>query len=321
LRRFDHLIIHNVMTKHFNLPLTAALARLAETGAIVHGIAWCHDFSWTSPSSESKMHPGYPWDFLRAPLDDLTYVTVSEQRQQELAKLFKVALPTIRLAYNGVEPSLLLGLSAEGSALIERLSLLESDLVLLMPVRVTRAKNIEYALNVLAALKTLCRSPRLVVTGPPDPHDPVSVEYFKSLLALREQLGLTQEMAFVFESGPDTGEPYIVTEELVAELYRASDVVFMPSHREGFGMPVLEAGLLGIPVVSTAVPAAAEIGEPDVLVFSLDTPAEVLAGQILTLVNNNTISRFRRLIRHNYTWQALFQHSIQPLLAAERKPA
>jgi len=65
LSRFDNLIVHNVFTKHFNLPLTAALCRLLDGGQIRHCIAWCHDFTWTSPRSRSKVHPGHPWDLLR----------------------------------------------------------------------------------------------------------------------------------------------------------------------------------------------------------------------------------------------------------------
>ena len=51
LSRFDHLIVHNVFTKHFNLPLTAALFELLDAQVIQHCIAWCHDFTWTSPHS------------------------------------------------------------------------------------------------------------------------------------------------------------------------------------------------------------------------------------------------------------------------------
>jgi hypothetical protein len=62
--RFDNLIVHNVFTKHFNLPLTAAIFNLLDRGAIRNCIAWHHDFTWTSPRSGSKVHAGYPWDLL-----------------------------------------------------------------------------------------------------------------------------------------------------------------------------------------------------------------------------------------------------------------
>jgi glycosyltransferase involved in cell wall biosynthesis len=116
LRSVDHVIVHNVFTKHFNLPLTAALNHLLDRGQISHCIAWCHDFSWTSPHSRSSVHPGYPWNLLRTYRTDVSYVTVSKYRQAELAGLFGCPPDKIRVIYDGVDPADLFGLSAEGQA-------------------------------------------------------------------------------------------------------------------------------------------------------------------------------------------------------------
>ena len=151
------------------------------------------------------MFPGQPWDLLRTLHDKVTYVVVSAQRQQELAALFGCPLERIHVVYNGVDPAELLGLTPTGWDLVQRLGLLEADLILLMPVRVTQAKNIEYALQVTAALKAQGLRPKLILTGPPDPHDPESMTYFRSLQDLRAQLGVEEEMRFVFESGPNAG--------------------------------------------------------------------------------------------------------------------
>ncbi len=314
LSQFDSVIVHNVFTKHFNLPLTAALHRLLDQGAVPNCIAWCHDFTWTSPSSSSKVHPGYPWDLLRAYRTDVTYVVVSQRRQQELAELFECRLEEIRVVYNGVDPGLLLGISAQGQALLYRLGLLECDLVLLMPVRVTQAKNIEYALHTVAALKAGGCRPKLILTGPPDPHDANSMAYFRELQALRQELGIDEEMRFVFESGPDPEEAFIIEPEVVGDLFRVSDLMFMPSHREGFAMPVLEAGLVGIPVVCTEVPAAVEIGGKDVILFDKDEDPAHLANRILAWSMESPVHRLRRRVRQNYTWQAIFARDIEPLL-------
>ncbi len=314
LGQFDNLVVHNVLTKHFNLPLTAALDQLLDMAMLPHCIAWCHDFTWTSTSSGSKVHPGYPWDLLRTQRPDVTYVVVSKRRQQELAGLFGCPEREIRVVYNGVDPKMLLGLSAEGAALVEHLGLLEQDLVLLMPVRVTQAKNIEYALRVVAALKARgCRS-KLILTGPPDPHDAASMAYFRSLQGLRRDLCVEEEMRFVFESGPDPEKPYLVDASVVGDLFRVSDLMFMPSHREGFAMPVLEAGLAGIPVVCTEVPAAVEIGGEDVITFDLDETPDGLAARILAWAESSPIHRLRRRVRQNYTWQAILRRDIEPLL-------
>ncbi len=320
LSRFDHVIIHNVFTKHYNLPLTAALFDLLDAHMIHQCIAWCHDFTWTSPHSRSKVRPGYPWDLLRTQRSDVDYVVVSRERQRTLVRLFNCPPERIRVIYNGVDPAVLLDLSSPGRALIERLGLQDSDLVILMPVRITPAKNIELALRIVAVLKARGCRPRLVVTGPPDPHDGASQAYFQSLRELRARLQVEPDARFVFESGPNSDQPYFIHEALVAELFRVSDVLFMPSHREGFGLPILEAGLIGIPVVCTEdVPAAQEIGGEDVLRFKTTDSPESIADLIQAWVQHSPVHRLRRRIKQDYSWPAIFQRDIAPLLTREER--
>jgi glycosyltransferase involved in cell wall biosynthesis len=189
-----------------------------------------------------------------------------------------------------------------------------------MPVRVTQAKNIEYALHVVKALKQSSCRPKLILTGPPDPHDANSMAYFRSLQKLRRELKVEREMRFVFESGPKPDEAYFIDLHIVGDLFRVSDIMFMPSHREGFGMPVLEAGLVGIPVVSTqAVPAVNEIGGRDVILFNpdLDDPNAV-AQKLLDWTAQSATHRLRRRVRQNYTWQSIFYRQIEPLFQSSR---
>ncbi|HSB00391.1 MAG TPA: glycosyltransferase family 4 protein [Anaerolineales bacterium] len=315
LASMDLLIVHNVFTKHFNLPLTAALFHLLDQGTIRHCVAWCHDLSWTSPHSRSKVFPDYPWDLLRTYRSDIAYVTISQERQREVVGLFGCSPEQIRVIYNGVDPGELLALSDVGLALIDRLGLWESDLSLLMPVRVTQAKNMELALHVVAALKKRSIRPKLVVTGPPDPHDEMNMEYFRVLLKLREKLDVAQEMRFVYESGPYPAEPFTIEMPVVAELLRVSDALFMPSQREGFGMPILEAGLAGIPVFSSdTVPATDEIGAQDVIRFSPQAEPGQVADLIFKWAEAGSVLRLRRRVRQNFTWQSIFQRKILPLL-------
>jgi glycosyltransferase involved in cell wall biosynthesis len=314
LASFDHVIAHNIFTTYFNLPLTIALWRLLDKKALKGFIAWCHDFTWSSPTSRDKVHPGYPWDSLRTYRPDVHYVTVSQARQTELAELLDVPLERIKVIYNGVDEETLLGLTLEGEALFHRLGVWRADLVLILPVRVTRAKKIDFAFRVVAALKATGRKPLLIVTGPPDPHAPDIMEYFAELKKLRSHLGIEKEARFVYESGPDADQPFIIDSHLVGELYRVSDALIMPSDHEGFGMPVLEAGLNGIPVFATDFPSSREIGRKDIFKIDKDDPPEKVADLIQFWADNNPVQRFRRRVRQEYTWQTLFDRDILPLL-------
>lgn len=314
---FTDLIVHNAFTKRFNLPLTAALFKLLDRGTVSHCVAWCHDVGWASDHSLPNLHQGHPWDLLRTRRDDVAYVVVSEARREELADVFDCPPGDIDVVYNGVDPAFLMGWTEAGRELIERLDLLSSDLILLMPMRVTQAKNIELALRVVAALKSEVGDVNLVLTGPPDPHDESSMAYFRQLQRLRRDLGVEDAMRFVYESGPGMEEGFTIGMSVVADLFRACDVVFMPSHREGFGMPVLEAGLVGKPMVCTEVPAAREIGDGDVLVIDSQGDPEVIADGIVSFVTETRVHRLRRRVRENFTWGAIFERDIRPLLQGD----
>ncbi len=317
VEQHDYVIIHNVLTMHFNLPLTAALCQLLDQRCIKNGIAWCHDFAWENPSFQLVTHHGYPWDLMQTQRSDLTYVVVSREKQQALGATFQCPAEAIHVVYNGVEPRHLLGLQPESEDLIERLALLQSDLVILMPVRITPNKNIEYALGLVAALKALACRTKLVITGPPDPHDIQSMQYFQTLRACRADLSLDDDVHFIFEMGHDPSEPLLISSAVVGDLLRMSDLMFMPSISEGFGIPVLEAGLLGIPAVcSDTIPAAVEIGQDDVILFDASKPPGELGKKILHEINHNALYRFRRRVKQHDTWQSIFSRDMQPLFSA-----
>jgi glycosyltransferase involved in cell wall biosynthesis len=320
LSSFDTWIVHNIFTKHFNIPLTAALIDLLKQGNPRNCIAWVHDITWTSPHSSSKVFPGFPWDLLRMPQPGVHYVAVSQERQKELAHLFGWEQAQIDVIYNGVDAHSTFGVTDESWQLIQRMGLMAADMVLIMPVRVTEAKNFELAARIVRALKDAHLHPRLVVTGPPDPHEMARMDYYQNLLALREQLGIGDEFCFVYDLPDEQGRPTQISQRQVADLIRVSDALLMPSHREGFGMPVLEGGLVGVPVfVSQRVPAAVEIGAGQVMLIDPDGDADEIAQKILNRILMDPVCQFKRKIRQNFTWEQIFRLQIEPILFAGEK--
>jgi len=317
LQDCDHLIVHNVLTKHFNLPLSAAIIQLIKEGVVPHTIAWCHDLTWTSPHSRKNVYPSEPWTLLKTLQKNTTYVAISEKRRAEVAESFNCDAGLIPVIHNGVDPKTLMALSDEGLALMDRMHLWNADLILLMPVRITEAKNIEFAMRVTRELVSEYRTVKLIVSGPPDPHDSESMKYYGSLLSLKRDLGLEDHVHFVFESGPDPDVGYLIQGPMVSELYRMADAMFMPSHREGYGMPILEAGLLGVPIISTAVPAVQDLHLDDALIFDRELEPSRLANRIVEWLDHKPEFRFRVQVRQNLTWKAIFQKQILPLLSME----
>jgi glycosyltransferase involved in cell wall biosynthesis len=317
LKSADIVIAHNVMTMHFNLALTAALHHLKDGGVVRHLVVWCHDVSrYVNPASGAPQHFGLPWDLLRTFRSDFGHVAVSPQRQRLLADILGCSRERIRVVPNGVDAARLLGLSGPGGHLADEFGLLSADLVILMPIRITRAKNIEYALHVTAALKAAGVRPRLVVTGPPDPHAPDIEAYCAELRALRRALALEAEVIFIYEGTSRLPRPLLLDSAVVAELYRLCDLVLMPSHREGFGMPVLEAGLVDRPMFATRMPVLEELDEGLVHPIAPGEPPERVAIRMLEWAGQDASHRLRRRVRQAYTWPAIFAQSIQPVIAA-----
>ena len=80
-------------------------------------------------------------------------------------------------------------------------------------------------------------------------------------------------------------------------------------------MPILEAGLIGIPVFcADNIPAANELAKREVFRFSPDADPRQVAELIMQTVQQNPLLQLRRRIRREFTWRSIFQHQIQPLV-------
>ena len=104
-------------------------------------------------------------------------------------------------------------------------------------------------------------------------------------------------------------------------MYRMCDALFMPSRREGFGMPILEAGFLGKPIFASNIPAVEEIGQADVHLLDIQREPAAAAKLILDWTANDPLYHLCRKTRDNFTWQQIFKKQIEPLLESKAKLA
>jgi mannosylglucosylglycerate synthase len=305
----DCLIAHNVCSLNKNLALTAALRRIADSAAQPRLILWHHDLAWTAPRYRDQLHGGYPWDLLRTAWPNTVQVTISEFRRQELAELFRISEHRIQVIPNGLDPTHFFKLEPQTRQFVERLSLLEAWPLLLSPVRITSRKNLELGLQVLSALREKYPRAMLVVTGPLGPHNPANKDYFSKLINLRRELKLDGAVHFLAEHASG-----FLPDEVISDFYRLADMLFLPSSEEGFGIPVLEAGLSGMPVFCTDIPPLRELGGAHVNYFSLDTQAADIAELIVAQLAASPVLGLRGMVRAGYTWEQIYQKHIQPLL-------
>ncbi len=308
--RAEIVICHNTCSLNKNLVLTAALKRFFERKKRVRPILWNHDLAWTTPRYRDELHDGYPWDLLCTEWPGARQVVVSDFRQHELAELLDVPLERITVVPNGIDAFRFLKLEELTKDFIARTRLLETAPRLLLPVRVTPRKNIELALHVLAELRRKAfPQASLVVTGPLGPHNPANVQYFKKLTALRQELGLSEAAHFLAELNPE-----FLPDAVISDFYRLADALLMPSREEGFGLPILEAGLAGLPVFCSNIAPLRSLGGDQALYFSPDASPQEVAELVAGRLAPDPVYQLRQRVRTTFTWERVYHERIAPLL-------
>lgn len=318
LRTTEALMAHNVFTLHKNLPLTAALhLLLVERALDIRALAWHHDLAWKDPQYAGEVHAGYPWDLLRTPWPGVIQVTVSEPRCQELAALYGIPPAQIHVVPPGVDIPAFLMWTETMHRIVGAFRLDDADSILLLPARITRRKNIELAIETLSALRQQAAlDARLVVTGPPGAHNPANQAYLELLMALRRECGVEHAVHFLYTLGTED-EPMVPDDATMANLYLLADALLFPSREEGFGIPVLEAGLARLPAFCSAIGPLRASGRGDVHYFEPDAEPTEVAQLILDQLLPNPAFRLRQRVRKEYSWDKIILSRILPLLGEE----
>lgn len=311
LEAFDVLIAHNVLTMAFNLPLTHALCKLAEAGPIKI-VSWNHDSPFFYPE-----YPDYldqpPWRILRRSHPGVHYIAVSKSRKKQFLALYgrKTRVDVIP---NGIDPFRFFQLDSPTVRVIKESALFESEFVMVQPSRLHPRKNIELSIRVLRALHDRGLKALLLVTGSYDPHEDKTSRYFNRLKKLAEELRVDQYVLIFAEHSFQSGEKLAADRITIRDLYLIADILFLPSLQEGFGLPLLEAGVIKLPIFCSDIPPFREIGGDDVFYFALDDSPAKIADRILEFASGSGPPKlYRHVIRH-YVWDNIYDRLLLPFL-------
>jgi len=298
----DRVVAHNVLTMHKDLALTEALIWLAsERPGLM--IAWTHDLAWCDPQYASERHPGDPWDLIARAHPGIRYVAVSDERARQLAGVTGLPRASVTVVPNGVDVAAVLGLSAAGARLAERLDLYRADPLLVLPARLTRRKRIEAAIAAAAALRGRGHPAALVVTGPPGPHNAANERYLAELDALAKRApGVHLLHALGVRA------PY----RLVADLYALADALVLPSESEGFGIPLLEAALHRLPIVCSDLATLRALAGDAATYVRPDASGEAIADAVERALEQPA-ARFRSRVRA-LSWPRVLEERVVPLV-------
>jgi glycosyltransferase involved in cell wall biosynthesis len=244
---------------------------------------------------------------MRRPLPGARYVAVSEVRRREVAETLGIPDDSIDVVPNGVDVTEVTGLRPTTAGLLERLGLADADPLLVLPARLTPRKRVEIAIDAVALLRSRRPSARLVVTGAPDPH-PVAGPTYHDELAKR--------------SAASGGAAVLVFERLghelprrrLTEVLRVADALVFPSAREGFGIPIIEAAAVRLPIVCTDLPVLREVAGPDATYVPLDADAARWADAIEATIDGDRTARLARRVRATYDLGPLLRERVVPTI-------
>lgn len=316
LEKTDTLIIHQALTMHFNFALTLALQKIIKESSKMKVIHWTHDATFLDENYAklfSKYKDQSPWNLIISKIPNVQYVTISQYRQNEIAKLLKINPAEIKVISNGLNLSSFWNLGRQTKKLFNELKLSERDLVGFLPMRIVRRKNIEKAIEITQKINEQ-KDFLLLITAPVDYQNPDAAEYFNQLTNKVAELKLGDKVIFLSLYKFKNGEQFDIENLKLNEFFFLSDFLLLTSSLEGFGMPLLEAGATKTPIICSDIEPFKEIAGNLAFYFKLNDSAEKIARDIIDLTEKNSPSRFYKKVIKEYSLENIYQTKIKPLL-------
>lgn len=255
------------------------------------------DVTWIRHPDPAEQQTARLWRVLVPPVARRAdrVLTYSEASRAEVAQDLRVPAERIDAVPLGpgkppsVEPT-------PEAELRSRLGLGEGPVVLAVSA-LKAHKNVGRLVEAMALVRRGIEGAVLVVPANPTPLQ-------AELEGLAETLGVRSAVVF----------PGWVGDEDLEGLYRAAGCVVLPSLREGFGLPLLEAMRRDVPVACSDASAMPEVGGDAVLYFD-PLSVEGIASSVTSLLTDEALAR--RLVERgrersrSFTWRRTAEETIE----------
>jgi glycosyltransferase involved in cell wall biosynthesis len=214
---------------HYSLPISKK----------TKSIATIHDLSFI-------LNPEFYPDYIYTPLIKETkktlnrvdkIITISANTKKDIIEIYEVEPERIAVIYNGAE---FINLDVDSNLASNKYNL--DGPYILSVSTVQPRKNFIRLMKAYKIAKERGLSHKLVIAGR-------FGWLYEDILEKRTELSLDDDVIF-------TG---MVSDEMLASLYKGADIFIYPSLYEGFGLPPLEASFYGVPVISSNTSSMPEV--------------------------------------------------------------
>ncbi len=252
--RISFLSIENALTIPLNIPIGVALTEIISENDI-KAVTRHHDFYWERKqflcSNVEKMLDDYfPPDLVN--LKHVVINTLARKSIYDKKKIKATYIPNI------FDFDVLEEIGNKYLEVKKFLNMDDGDFLILQPTRLIARKNIERTIDLVEKLsKKTDKKINLIISGKPEKNE---LDYFNEIIRLTRKSGIS----LILSENDHAHIPEYTRRDLfekfdIYDLYKACDLVTLPSDIEGFGNPVIEASVLGKPLFVNNYPVLTDM--------------------------------------------------------------
>lgn len=319
----DVVIMHDILYQGWHYVHNVAVRLVQKDFPNLRFIAFTHSYPSNRPL---KLLDHSKYRFV--PMPNTSYVYPSYSGLEALAKQYAVPEGICHVIYNSLNP--LENMSTATLDLNSKVNLLDTDILIVYPSRLTPGKQFEKIAALAGAIQTVTEKTCKVIFCDFDSMDIEPDEYRFAIKTVGESFGLeNKNIIFTSQYGYKDGFP----RESVLELFTLSNLYICPSKSESFGLTVIEAASRGnFLVLNKNVPALEELGKKLKAYFmewdarncgfdikTKHQPNEASyyahhAKKIVDLMRDDNVLNSKMLIRTRYSDDWIFKNQLEPLL-------
>jgi len=206
-------------------------------------------------------------------------IAISACTKQDIMEHFGTPADKIAVIYQAIQPTFYTFQSEETAQNIIRKYHLPADYLLYVGA-INSRKNLLGLVKSLALLPPDMQIPLVIVGN--------GRQYKEEVLKYAAKAGLTKRLLLI-NNLHDPAE--------LQAFYQKAKIFIYPSFYEGFGLPVTEALLSKVPVITSARSSLPEAGGPDTYYINPESPEEIAQG-IETLLSDE--SRRKEMVEKGY---------------------
>jgi glycosyltransferase involved in cell wall biosynthesis len=239
---------------HVHWPITSYLAKI-------------YQIIFKIPIIQTFHIGGTPNTFLHQSVDAV--IAISSELEQEAIEKFGYTPNDIHKIHNGVHRDNHLRSADLADKFREKIGIGKSEIIISIVGSLDKRKGIDVLLSAVAKIKGF-KNFKVLIIGDGDE------EWVKELVQINDLKDYVQ--LFPFQ------DPY--------EFYNISDIFVLPSRKEGFGLVVVEAMLMGIPVIRSNTEGARDqiLHEQEGFIFKSEDSVE-LSSYLYKLMNDEELRR------------------------------